>query len=297
VPIAVFACLLSKSVKTGFLWASHQIVADAGWIWPVVCVIGAEHELLSYAATTGRISRRYMKKRLIIGVFLGVFCATAGFGQRRIVVDARVDLATQGEVNTSNQVTEPSAVGAGPFDTFAQKRGRAKRGREVSIQVGGLDRRLVAAVYRESARYRIDPRLVFSLIWQESGGKLHVISPKGARGPLQLMPGTAARYGARNAFDPDQAVRAGVWYLVDLLDEFQGNVSQALAAYNAGAVPVYAFSHGKRVVLANNKVVNPRAVKTIGGIPPYPETENYVESIARNYRSFRQAENRVGTSR
>jgi soluble lytic murein transglycosylase-like protein len=157
--------------------------------------------------------------------------------------------------------------------------------------IRNLDRRLVAAVYRESARYRIDPQLVFSLIWQESGGKLHVISPKGARGPMQLMPQTAARYGARNPFDPDQAVRAGVAYFVELLDELQGNVSQALAGYNAGMVPVYAFLHGKRVVLANNKVVNPRGIKTIGGIPPYRETENYVESIANNYRRFRQAEN------
>jgi soluble lytic murein transglycosylase-like protein len=108
---------------------------------------------------------------------------------------------------------------------------------------------------------------------------------------MQLMPETAARYGARNAFDPDQAVQAGVAYFVELLDEFQGNVSQALAGYNAGMVPVYAYLHGQRIVLRNKRVVNARAIKTAGGIPPYPETQNYVQSIANNYRRFRRAEN------
>jgi soluble lytic murein transglycosylase-like protein len=185
-------------------------------------------------------------------------------------------------------------VKVGGSDNFAQMTVSGKV--TGKIRVKSLDRRLVAAVYRESARYRIDPELVFSLIWQESGGKLHAISPKGARGPLQLMPGTAAKYGVRNPFDPDQAVRGGLAYFVDLLDEFNGNVSQALAGYNAGMVPVYAFLHGKRVVLSNNKVVNPRGIKTVGGIPPYRETENYVESIASNYRKFRQAENMAAVS-
>jgi soluble lytic murein transglycosylase-like protein len=105
------------------------------------------------------------------------------------------------------------------------------------------------------------------------------------------MPETAARYGARNPFDPDQAVRAGVAYFVDLLDQFGGNVSQALAGYNAGAVPVYAFSQGKRVTLKNNKVINPRGVRTVGGIPPYRETQDYVERIANYYRGLRSGSN------
>jgi len=156
------------------------------------------------------------------------------------------------------------------------------------VAVAAYNKRLVAAVYRECARYHIDPVLVFSLIWQESGGKLHVISPKGAAGPMQLMPSTAAQYGARNPFDPDQAVTAGVTYLVTLLDLFGGNVSQALAAYNAGSVSVDAFLRGKRVVLRNGKVINPRGIRTVGGIPPYRETQGYVESIANYYRGLRR---------
>ncbi len=60
---------------------------------------------------------------------------------------------------------------------------------------------LEEAVYKEAARYSIDPDLVFALVWQESGGRLNAVSPKNARGPLQLMPGTAARFGVRNPHD------------------------------------------------------------------------------------------------
>jgi len=203
-------------------------------------------------------------------------------GQGQIRFDAHVEF----------QEKRLPAAGSGGVEEGTVRRrvgdsGKAERRR---IGVSAYNQRLVAAVYRECARYRIDPVLVFSLIWQESGGKLHVISPKGAAGPMQLMPSTAAQYGARNPFDPDQAVTAGVAYLVVLLDQFGGNVSQALAAYNAGPVSVDAFLWGKRVVLRNGKVVNPRAVRTAGGIPPYRETENYVESIANLYRGFRREE-------
>lgn len=143
------------------------------------------------------------------------------------------------------------------------------------------------AVYREAARYRIDPELVFSLIWQESGGKLGVVSPKGARGPLQMLPETALRFGATNPHDPDQAVRAGVAYLVWLLDRLDGKVFLALAAYNSGELAVEAYLTGKTIVLKNGKIINRRAIKN-SGIPPYNETENYVRRIARRYRMVKE---------
>jgi len=237
-----------------------------------------------------------MKKQLIIAVFLACLLGKAAFGQEQIAIDARVELSPNGLPASTNEAGGFGQSSPGRSDTFTvTKRNRA--GGSGLLSIKSLDRRLVAAVYRESARNHIDPWLVFSLIWQESGGKLYVISPKGARGPMQLMPQTAAKFGARNAFDPDQAVKAGVAYFVELLDEFDGNVSQALAGYNAGMVPVYAFLHGKRILLGNHKVVNPRGIKTAGGIPPYRETENYVESIANNYRRFRQADNSGSTSR
>lgn len=221
---------------------------------------------------------------------IAVFHEKAVKGQGRMVLDAHVDLRDKKVETLPSDGVEEGTVRRRVRDSEAVRRSRATR-----VQVAGYNSKLVAAVNRECARYHIDPVLVFSLIWQESGGKLHVISPKGAAGPMQLMPGTAAQYGARNPFDPEQAVKAGVAYLVTLLDQFGGNVSQALAAYNAGSVPVDAFLRGKRMVLRNGKVVNPRSIRTVGGIPPYRETQDYVEKIANYYRSLRrEAGSRTG---
>jgi soluble lytic murein transglycosylase-like protein len=100
------------------------------------------------------------------------------------------------------------------------------------------------------------------------------------------MPGTAARFGVRDPHDPKEAVRGGVAYLVWLLDRFGGNVSLALAGYNAGEKAVDAYLSGKRVVLPGGKVINARGRRT-NGIPPYDETENYVRRIAERYRLIR----------
>ena len=216
-----------------------------------------------------------------MAVLLVLVSAAVVDGQDRLTIDASVDLRIPAEsAVVSNNGTVPKTQWDSSRGPGARKAGSSK-GR---VLVERYNSRLVAAVNRECARYRIDPRLVFSLIWQESGGKLHVVSSAGARGPLQLMPGTAVRYGARNPFDPDEAVNAGVAYLVSLLDQFGGNVSQALAAYNAGSVPVDAFLNGKTVVLRGGKVVNRRGVRRASGIPPYKETEDYVENIANYYR-------------
>jgi soluble lytic murein transglycosylase-like protein len=216
-----------------------------------------------------------------IAVLFGLLSVGIVSGQGRVAMDASVDLKVLSE---SEVVSNNGTVPKTQWDSSRVRVGRKGRGSKGRVLVEGYNSRLVAAVYRECARYRIDPRLVFSLIWQESGGKLHVVSPKGARGPLQLMPLTGVQFGARNPFDPDEAVKAGVAYLVSLLDQFGGNVSQALAAYNAGSVPVDAFLNGRTIVLRGGKVVNRRGLRRASGIPPYKETENYVENIANYYR-------------
>ena len=108
----------------------------------------------------------------------------------------------------------------------------------------------------------VDPLLLYSVMHQESSFKSHAISPKGARGLMQLMPGTAARYGVTNIFDPKQNIEGGARYLRFLLDHFDGDLNLALAGYNAGegAVEKYGWS-----------------------IPPYSETQEYVRRIARRY--------------
>jgi soluble lytic murein transglycosylase-like protein len=108
-------------------------------------------------------------------------------------------------------------------------------------------------------RYGISERLVSAVIRVESGFNSRAVSRKGARGLMQLMPATAAELGVQNTFDPAQNIEGGVRHLRGLIDRFGNNVPLALAAYNAGE----------------------RAVLSFGGIPPYPETQDYVTRVLR----------------
>jgi soluble lytic murein transglycosylase-like protein len=115
-------------------------------------------------------------------------------------------------------------------------------------------------------RNGIDPLLLYSIMHQESSFKSHAISPKGARGLMQLMPGTAMRYGVTNIFDPRQNIEGGARYVRFLLERFDGDVNLTLAGYNAGegAVEKYGWR-----------------------IPPYAETQEYVRRISRRYSLLR----------
>ena len=124
-------------------------------------------------------------------------------------------------------------------------------------------------------RYGIDPRILRVLCYLESRFRLNAISPKGARGPMQFMPETAARYGLSNPHDPKMAIDAAGRYFRDLLRRFDGRIDLAFAAYNAGEGTVEAFRNGRVLRLSNGKVIN-GARSVTGGIPPYRETQNYV---------------------
>jgi len=127
-------------------------------------------------------------------------------------------------------------------------------------------------------RYGIDPRILRAVCFTESRYRANAVSPKGALGLMQFMPDTAAQYGLRNPFDPRSAIDAGAHYLRDLLVRFSGRIDLAVAAYNAGEGAVQSFRSGKPLILRTGKVINPRGLIT-GGIPPYPETQNYVRAI------------------
>lgn len=136
-------------------------------------------------------------------------------------------------------------------------------------------RQLEPYIAASAIRYGLDPQLLRILCFMESRFRLDAISPKGARGPMQLMPNTARRYGVLNPRDPRQAVDGAAKYLRDLLNRFGGRVDLAMAAYNSGEGTVESFLTGRSLLLPNGKIVNPRRVTT-GGIPPYPETRDYV---------------------
>jgi len=116
-----------------------------------------------------------------------------------------------------------------------------------------------------SRRYRIDPLLIYAQMHQESSFKLRALSNKGARGLMQLMPGTARRMGVTNIYDPKQNIEGGVKYMRFLLDLFGQDVNLALAGYNAGEGAVMKYGNS---------------------IPPYSETREYVRRISTRYLSI-----------
>ena len=120
-----------------------------------------------------------------------------------------------------------------------------------------------ATVQQISGSYGVElpETLVMSVIKQESGFNPNAESGAGAQGLMQLMPATAKEVGVFNSMNPYQNLKGGVKYLAEMITEFDGNIPKALAAYNAG----------------------PNAVKKHNGIPPYRETENYVESIMKDF--------------
>ena len=122
-------------------------------------------------------------------------------------------------------------------------------------------RNLNEVVSSASNQYHLDPDLVTSVIRAESGFNPHAVSPKGARGLMQLMPKTASQLGVPNAFDPQSNVQGGTRYLRELLERCHFDIVKALAAYNAG----------------------PQRVEQYRGVPPYYETRAYVARIVRDF--------------
>ena len=121
-------------------------------------------------------------------------------------------------------------------------------------------------IVESGRRNAVDPLLLYAIMHQESTFKTSAMSNKGARGLMQLMPGTAIRFGVTSIWDPRQNIEGGSRYMRFLLDTFDGNVELALAGYNAGEGAVMKF--GNR-------------------IPPYNETQEYVRRISKRYALIR----------
>jgi Zn-finger nucleic acid-binding protein len=134
-----------------------------------------------------------------------------------------------------------------------------KKGRGWSTGRSGLD----SLILQNGSKYNVDPYLIFLVMEQESHFNTHAVSPKGARGLMQLMPGTAARFGVRRPHDAAQNISGGTRYLRELLNRFNNRVDLVLASYNAGEGAVAKFGHR---------------------VPPYRETRNYVKKISYRYK-------------
>ena len=121
-------------------------------------------------------------------------------------------------------------------------------------------------IVESGKRNSVDPLLLYSIMHQESSFKARAMSYKGARGLMQLMPGTAARFGVSNIWDPRQNIEGGARYMRFLLDMFADDVRLALAGYNAGEGAVMKYGYQ---------------------VPPYSETREYVRRIGNRYSMIR----------
>jgi soluble lytic murein transglycosylase-like protein len=121
-------------------------------------------------------------------------------------------------------------------------------------------------IIKVSSRHQIDPALVKAIIMAESGYNPKAISKKGAKGLMQLMPSTAQALGVEDVFNPKENISGGVRYFKQLVNNFDGDITLALAAYNAGS----------------------RNVRQYQGIPPFKSTRYYIEKVFKYYHLYKE---------
>jgi Transglycosylase SLT domain len=151
-------------------------------------------------------------------------------------------------------------------------------GQRSPLAIGGMDApgsgntpntQVDTLIEQNAATWQVDPALVRAVIANESGFNQSATSMTGAQGLMQLMPDTAKGLGVRDAYDPAQNIAAGTRYLRSLLDRFRGNERLAIAAYNAG----------------------PGAVEKYRDVPPYAETQNYVQNVLASFQKYKNEGN------
>ena len=188
--------------------------------------------------------------------------------------------ATSGTGPDGMPVLDPASLGATPFAALVRSALAGRSGATGGADADGIPfagasapgapapvaseeiDRLVSA---NSATWNVDPALIKAIIANESGFNANATSKAGAQGLMQLMPDTAAGLGVSDSYDPAQNVWGGTRYIKGLLDRFGGNMQLAVAAYNAG----------------------PNAVERYNGVPPYAETQNYVQNVLSSYETYK----------
>jgi soluble lytic murein transglycosylase-like protein len=178
----------------------------------------------------------------------------------------------QAMIATSTGVQSPAATTGTSFDQQLLQASAGGPGVGAPLATAptagasGGDGPFKAEIDAAAQKYGLDPALLRGLIRAESNFDPNAGSPAGAQGLCQLMPGTAAALGVTNVHDPAQNIDAGARFLRQQLDAFGGDVTKALAAYNAG----------------------PGAVRRYGGVPPYAETQNYVRQVQAYADEYRR---------
>jgi soluble lytic murein transglycosylase-like protein len=157
----------------------------------------------------------------------------------------------QSRMHELGQAASPATGAARP--SFASQLWRMPTAHAGKAPPAGLE----GMITRAATTHNVRPQLLRAVVQVESGFNPRAVSPKGAQGLMQLMPGTSAALGVSDPFDPEQNLMAGARYLRQNLDRFGGDERLALAAYNAGSAPVQRY----------------------GGVPPYPETQQYVRNV------------------
>jgi hypothetical protein len=128
------------------------------------------------------------------------------------------------------------------------------------------ERRFSPIIFQAASRYRVDASLIKAIIMAESRYNPQAISKMGAKGLMQLMPTTAKALGVEDAFNPEHNVNGGAKYFRQLLDQFEGDVKLALAAYNAGS----------------------KHVKDYKGVPPFKATRYFIKNVFRYYQYYKE---------
>jgi len=179
-----------------------------------------------------------------------------------------VDVATADVDRFEKDDSPPPAPAASPKTSSSKAASFSVQPFGVRSTPKASPQEIADAIGSASSRYKLDPDFVSSVVSAESGFNSHAISPKGAQGLMQLMPGTASQLGVDNAFDPVKNTDGGTRYLRMLLERFNFDVAKALAAYNAG----------------------PLRVDQHNGVPPYLETRKYVARIINDYNRKKLAQ-------
>ncbi|MBW1820396.1 MAG: lytic transglycosylase domain-containing protein [Deltaproteobacteria bacterium] len=171
------------------------------------------------------------------------------------------------EPKTALVATKTPEIGQPEISASLQKKLLAVKPDQILpiISLNSAERLFQPIVLKAAERYKVDPAMVMAIIMAESSYNPKAISKKGAEGLMQLMPTTARSLGVKDSFNPEHNINAGVRYFKKLLNQFDGDVKLALAAYNAGG----------------------RKVREYSGIPPFRATKYYIKKVIKYYQYYK----------